>query len=577
VRQTICLVVACLALTGPWAIADDEPQYDVSAADAGSLPHMLMLKAKAFAKEHPTSKSAPRAGLDWYVAASAASNEVEASAAKVYLILEHPTSLPGTFIFRSFKDGEELAKCLLTEFERVDRYLTKDFLYKYILALHSAPTHLHGRALSEPSYLLSLMYAHEQTNALPLSQRNGLRKYIGDKNARLFDLIENKDLSAAEKLVQAQEFNDMSTGRAIQRGWFVELWQKEELGPPEYRIQAENMLYEQNWSYALHWLDKIPPETRDSQATFWRGWSLATLGRLDEGKKELEQLVASQKTPDEWTTTAAELAKALEGQKELNEEFTKHLKAIQTQWKQQLPEVVEVRFTVAGEGKEGAEWTDAIDGYVGLDTTHDHFELFVKKNERVMVAFRAKGDTCSHIESRGSSILTYTSGAMIPFFSSRITELGAEKINFNFNFNMKPNRTGLMGESLKALLAPALQSDDEWVTRMMTHVNRQGQFLLPRRSEQLDEFAWLAPQVDKPTSDRFVLRSNDQQIESVTFDKLKVEVVQMGAADRMKLSPPAWPDLPVVNKEKIELPELMAVMTNLTQVFTRLEQQKHAE
>src|SRR6478609_5396019 len=119
-RRLLFLLVACLCSV---AAAQEPAIYEVTDEQLNNqLPTQTLQNAKIFALQHPESPAAARAGLDWYVAATSCNHQEEIKSARMYLLLEHPLSLQGRFIYGTLTaTPAKLGEHLLEEFERADR------------------------------------------------------------------------------------------------------------------------------------------------------------------------------------------------------------------------------------------------------------------------------------------------------------------------------------------------------------------------------------------------------------------------------------------------------------------------
>jgi hypothetical protein len=537
------------------------PGYELSPEQFASLPAPTILQgAKDFALQHREAPAAARAGLDWYLAATAVGHHDEQKAARMYLLLEHPRTTSGAFIYQSLKADDQLAELLLEEFNREDRQLDTPFLTRYVLATLMAPQRCMAAAQDNANFMLSLIYAlqatgHDAEHPHVKSAQAQLRKRDENgKTSRILDVILAKDRRTAEKFAQLQEFKDNVTARAVQRGLFLRLQILERVRPAEMRLHLENLLTGRKWKEALPWFDKLPADAHDAQVRFWQGWALAASGETAQALEVLAAL-AKDEPDDAWGKLAAESIPNIQGERARLEALAAMIYAGIKRWKENPPEVFEGRIVLLDEEDESI----LAEGYLGIDATRSHFEVCIQRDNKLIAAYRTRAGRGAIFSEGKTEIVTFDRGGIIPTPRVSIEEDGDEKYRFNFALGVKDRLQGDLNALCDSLLQSPVLASEQSILRFLTHQHDYGMFLAPVEQGK-QQLVWVGCPLDEAKLNRLVFQLGDEgRVTSLLSDSGRIERIRFGLASDLTLTPPAWPDLPKRHQEELQATELFSL------------------
>jgi hypothetical protein len=142
--------------------------------------------------------------------------------------------------------------------------------------------------------------------------------------------------------------------------------------------------------------------------------------------------------------------------------------------------------------------------------------------------------------------------------------------NFNFSVNMHTS-PGLpaLDPQTAASLALIRNLQPAMVQPMLQNAIESG--WLPVASENADSgttFGWITFSPRTPSVETCTVRmTKDHQLASVECPLFSLRELKYGAAGAFKLTPPAWPEMPVVEHETFEASVLFRMMAALSRVF----------
>lgn len=569
-RTLALLAVLGWGLTLSAHAGAETPAYEVTPEQFVALPPTEVLqRAKDYALKHREAPAAARAGLDWYVSATALQHGEEQKSARLYLLLEHPRTTAGAFIYHSLANDGQLAELLLEEFNREDRNLDSPFLTRYVLAMMMAPQRFSSAAKDNANFMLSFSYAlqavgYDKEHPLVKSVQEALRKRdVDGKSARMLNILLGKQRTA-EKFTQLQEFKDNATARAMQRGLFLKLQIQERVRPAEIRLHLENLLTGHKWKEALPWFEKIPAEGRDPQLRFWQGWALAATGETRQAIELLEGL-AHDAPQDPWGKLAAESLPNIRDEVSRLEEAAKLVSAGLEQCKQQPPEVFEARIVLLDKDGE----TVLADGYLGLDATRSQFEVLLQRDGQPFAAYRTRGGRGAIFAAGKSEISTFARGGVIPTPRATIQEGSDGQYRFNFAMGVNDKLSGNLQALFESLLQSSVLASEQSIFQWLKHNRTHGMFLAPPQAGEKPQLVWTGCEPNEPRVKRFVVQFGEQgRVVALHAKTMRIESIRYGAAADLSLAPPAWPNLPERHTEELPTGELFSLAGAAVQMMT---------
>ncbi|MFO0885302.1 MAG: hypothetical protein U0894_14120 [Pirellulales bacterium] len=230
--------------------------------------------AYEFLQANPRDPRAARILFDICMTATAIDNKAAADEAKTQLLLEHPQSLPTTFLFKTLED-DDVRKLLISRFELRTQTLDRSTLFRLNRALEACQKH-YGPAGDDT---FNAQAAIASNNPEIAKAHRAMIKKDDSDLARIVDVALNAELSAANKVIRLQEWRDVNTARAYQAYLYQEELSDEDRKLPSIEILiVENMLVNYQFADALPRLKILRAELDQPKVYYWQATAEAATG-----------------------------------------------------------------------------------------------------------------------------------------------------------------------------------------------------------------------------------------------------------------------------------------------------------
>ena len=321
------------------------------------------------------------------------------------------------------------------------------------------------------------------------------------------------------------------------------------------------LLEEGSFNEALPLVDKLLALEETPQLLFWRLWCLAALGRYEEAKAAIESL--AQKAPqDPWTNSAKELGESLDA------------------WEDNLSASVELFLAAVDRLRspttnsfEGTAVYTADDGrtisvYVAVAFDRAHFELMIRQNDHVILAYRASEGRGRLYCDGDPTIQEFQRNAFYPVASVNVApDEDRLKYFWNANISSAPNAMAESRERIR--IAPALLTPEGMAQTLRGQLLAKGNFpVAVVREPEGSRVTLLRAEARRPTLRRTELHfSPEAMITRFDLGWLVGKDLQYGSCESIVLSPPRWPELPVTSRDNLEPATLFRLLGAVTSLF----------
>jgi tetratricopeptide (TPR) repeat protein len=504
----------------------------------------------------------PRALFEAVILATVRRDAAGAALAQSRLVLEHPSSLYADYVVATFAKPQDYRKLLKDEFTRRHKEIEIRFAKSFCRAVQLGCNWFGNEFLSDEDFVVLCALAAYEARDFPLEVwcRNKLSESKNEAFRGIASTVFDNSLTTIQQVCQLHAIEHKSAA-LFRQHLMGKLNEAERETPEIVRVEAEMLLEEGAFDKALPVVDKLLVLEETPQLLFWRLWCLAALGRYEEAKAAIESL--GQKAPhDPWTDCATEFGESLDA------------------WEDNLSASVGLVLAAvdrlrnpATNSFEGTAVYTADDGrtisvYVAVAFDRAHFELMIRQNDRVMLAYRAS-------EGRGRiycdgdlTIQEFQRNAVYPVGSINVVpHEDGFRYFYNANISSAPNALSESRERIR--IAPALLTPEKMTQMLRGPLLAKGNFpAAVVRERDGDRVTLLRAEARRPKLRRTEIQfSPDAMLTRVDFGQWTCKDLQYGSCESIALSPPRWPELPVTSRDDLEVATLFRLFAAVTSMF----------
>ena len=523
--------------------------------------------AKDFLENNPSAPEAPRLAYDFMMVGKAASDVDSVKYATNLLLFNYTQSLPSLNFISSFDRGSpRLIELLKAKAEQGD-LSQKDFAVAYcrailFIARAQGPELLKDKSLRLRTHLLAKKAGVNEI--LSSSTESLVKESMEDSNFGKVTKIALGEYSPLEKVKNLGSFNDRDA-EFCKSFFMAQLDEKEAKSEEMLLLQINDAIFSNSPSPqdALRLISSLSPEKRkDPKIIFLKSISLHFDDQTEEAIILLNSITEETKMKKEWISLARSYSQGLEFLDNRKKVLAEALgKAFANLDNENDSLFVRIEFSSDKSGEYQL--------LLGTSQKEKYFEIQVRKDNQLQVAYRTQGNQSSILAPDAKGIITFKSKGALPvpkFGIQREVETGA--FGFNFNLNFSSSFDEYVSESSKimensylstskgrnALLDYIFRSKAIWLEPAKT-VNGGTLYPISFYSNKNDNFS--------TSSLSFDLAGNLQAME-IGF--ISIKEIKLGDSKILE-SMPDWPSLPEDIKEKFDFPSLMKILGETTKIF----------
>jgi|GEM_PF-4595099 len=482
----------------------------------------------------------------------------ETSLAK--LVLEYPESATARFALTGIKDDGAYREFLN---RLANERLTGDislFAEQFCGAVELGLKHYEQGFYQGDEFLLhvAILATEAERGMLRRAALAGLANGRPESK-RLVAVAFDDKTSNTEKFVGLTEFRDSRTARQFQKVIYSRLTEAEMAEPRVLRSVAGNLLGEGKYAEALSLLGDLD-DGRDPQVIYWQGLSLLAEDRPREAYAALERVVkAHPRSP--WAVAAQELLPLVAGREQLTEAYARALVPVTQKFKEGIG---------AAEGQ--LAWQDAAGQtariYFALVPSEERLEVMIQRNNRPILGYISLRGQCQVYMDGDEAIFRFQEKGLFPLPKFALEEDASGNFKLNTSLDFSDKFLGAW-EANQGLLESPLLTTPAGLAKTLRSLT--GSTSLPCPVDTRDgmrTFVWLAPRIDRPEISRIsYVISREETLISLSSGRLVCERLRYGPRDKVVLTPPAWPRIPVVLKPRFEPIVLMKLLAGAAQLL----------
>ena len=519
-----------------------------------------------FLKQNPTSPEAPRLAYDFMMVGKAASDIESVKYATNLLLFKYTQSLPSLNFISSFDRGSPRLIELLKAKADQGELSSRDFAVAYCRAI--------------------LFIARAQGPDLLKDKSLRLRTHLLAQKAEVNEILSNSTESLAEASLEESTFGKITsialskespfekvknlgsfTGRDAEfcKAFFMAQLDEKEAKSEEMVLFQINQAISGKTPFpqeALKLINSLSPEKRkDPKIILSKAISLHFDDQTEEAIKLLKS-VAEQTNNKDWISFSNSYAQGLEFLDNRKKVLVEALgKAMSSLDKETDSLFVTAIFSSQKMGK--------FHFLFGTSKIGKYFEIQVRKDNQLQVAYRTKENQSSLIGPDAKNIITFESKGALPvpkFTINREAETGGFSYNFNLNFNSSfeefvSESSSVMENAYLAtpkgrdvLLTHILKTKPIWLEPAKT-VSGGTLYPISSYSTENEEVS--------TSSISFDLAGNLQSAQFGSFTLKEIKVGDSKILDAM----PDWPSLPQEKKDKFDFQLFMEILGKTTKIF----------
>jgi hypothetical protein len=313
--------------------------------------------------------------------------------------------------------------------------------------------------------------------------------------------------------------------------------------PAVSKLIGENHLLANKPAAALPPLESLPPDECDAQILYWRGFCKAALRRPEPALADWNEL--KERFPDSpWCQPAGELAERLATLDHDMQSYAALLHAAIGRLKQQGPGVLEATVALSPAGKP------PLTLYVGTVAARHQIELVLREEERVLLAYRCDNHGCAFYVSPEQSI-HHTSQPIVPVATGNIGVSSDGHFQFTW-FAYWGQSFPAAAQANAGLFESHWLSTEAGLAQLLNSLIRRGWFPLPpAKGAGGTRYEWIG--VHPNAVDFHRLTATTSADGRLTFHAGPVDgMLRYGPEGAFELSPPVWPDLPIITKTQLD-------------------------
>ena len=526
--------------------------------------------ARAYLEKNPKAPLSPRLAHDLFMVATITGNEQVAKEARRALLFDYPSSLQANYLLSSLgTDEKKLREILIEEADRVSEAkpgFPARFCRCILLALR-----IHGaKLLADNALRLRVLLLAEAAGVTNLRQAareplQGFAKENGDQAEVATAVLSDKP--TLEKLAAVHKLNG-SDALFSESFYLSRLNEEERKNPQVTELLAERAIFGKNKDFAagIAHLENLPPEIQStSRLSFWRAKALIALDRSDEAEAALAKIQGN----DAWAKAARSLGDGLQHAKGRRNALSKAiLAAVETFSK----DIEAIRLEANYQSKENDKQLDSIAKlYLGISTRTNALEVQFRRGDTLVFAYRTDANSSALYSHERKKILRFASSGAVPmpsFSLKRDPEDGT--FNFNFGAGMGSSVEQVANQGERLLDNPYLATPAGLGILLRYTLTQKGAWLPPPSSmgEVTTHSIRFVEPYDPEEKFLSIGVSSKGRLRAIRFGNWNVHSIRYGSSSLLANSP-AWPDLPVEEREEFDFASFMGLIGSFMNTFSK--------
>ncbi len=523
--------------------------------------------AQEFLRKKPKDPYAPRLAQDLLMVAKATGKDKIAEGARRSLLFRYVNSLQAGHLLTSLgSDPKVLREFLLQEADRVDE-AEPDFPARFCRCVLTAVRRIGPKLLEDNAFRVRLLLLAEAAGVPNLRKAaiEPLRNLeLGDEPLGQVVAAVLSSKTALDKLFAVHAIKS-SDARFVESFYLSRLDDKQRKLPAVVELLAKRAIFGPNKKPAkgIVRLEALPTKRRkEPRLICWKAKALLALDRPQEARKVLAAVQGS----DPWAKAARSLADGLEHAESRRDTLIKAILGAVGTFSKEV-EAIRVEATYKPSAKDDAPVNNF---YLGLSTAANALEVQFHRGETLVLAYRTEANSSALYSQGQDKILRYAASGAVPipnFSLRRDPEDGTFSFNFGAEMGASVEQAANQGERL--LDNPYLATPAGLGVLLLYTLSSSGAWLPPPSSERgVTRHSIRFIDSEDPVGKVLSLGlSPAGELRNLRYGDLDVHSIRYGPRSLLE-NAPAWPDLPVEQREEFDFGAFMGLFASLSKLAT---------
>jgi hypothetical protein len=535
---------------------------------AGGRPDDYVAAARQYLDRNPSAPAAAMVVHDVLVVASITKDAALADEMKTRLLMDYsdsPYTRHVVSILGAYGTNKNNAGNHVSEFHRLLKKVVtdrKDILSpamaeRFCRAVRAGVDCLGSSALGDDEFLLEstvlAQAAGDYRLETDLADRLGQSE---DTAAKKIAAVAFSNRTAVEKVLGLHAIEGEPKARAIERLMHQRLAPQERKLPAVVKTVLENLVEEGKYRDALPLAQELLAGGDDPQVRFLLACCQAAETHLEAASATLAELQA--RFPNSpWSQAGKDLAILVKSLPANLDRYSRDMSAEIANLKRIGMDACECKATYyAPSGR-------VFHGYVAVAPRDGVVEADVSEDDgRILLAYRTNTRNCSMYTGGEASIHEIDQNGCYPLLKTNL-DYGADgEVQFSFNLNVVSSMDALLASGQSLASSPLLASPVA-IRNLIEHYAKKGWLPAPpENSSRGTIYRWVRAEPRSPKMaviELLITPSGD--IGWLRTPTLNVESFRHGPSGSFRLSPPAWPSLPVVRSDKVDPTVFFRIMS----------------
>ena len=525
--------------------------------------------AQDFLRKNPKDPYAPRLTQDLLMVAKATGKDKIAEEARRSLLFRYVNSLQAGHLLTSLgSDPKALRGFLLQEADRVGE-AEPDFPTRFCRCVLTAVRRNGPKLLEDNAFRLRLLLLAEAAGVPNLRKAaiEPLRNLkLGDEPLGRVVAAVLSSKTALDKLFAIHAVKS-SDARFVESFYLSRLDDKQSKLPAVVELLAKRAIFGPNKkpTEGIVRLEALPNKQRkEPRLICWKAKALLALDRPREARKVLAAVQGS----DPWAKAARSLADGLEHAESRRNTLIKAiLGAVGTFSKEVEAIRVEATYRPSTTDDQPAL---ANNFYLGLSTAANALEVQFRRGETLVLAYRTEANSSALYSQGQDRILHYAASGAVPipnFALQRDPEDGTFSFNFGTEMGASVEQAANQGDRL--LDNPYLATPAGLGVLLLYTLSSSGAWLPPPSSERgVTRHSIRFIDSEDPVGKILSLGlSSAGELRDLRYGDLDVHSIRYGPRSLLE-NAPAWPKLPVEQREEFDFVAFMGLLASLSKLAT---------
>jgi hypothetical protein len=527
-------------------------------------------KAREYLEKKPQSTSAPMVAYDLVIVAGATRDASLADEMKTRLVLNYSDSLYAYHLITTLpanmgsQGGKSFADLLKQSVKDAKKPFSTEFASKFCRAAYLGlrnigPGFLSGDELVLDCALMASIAGDFQLKSICAAKKDDLK----EESKAIAEVLFDASSDDVAKLLKIHGLKKSESKPLFEQYYYSCLFPAEKESPQVAKVIIETLLSDKKFDEAMPLIEKLLKQQEDPQVLFWQAW--CRQARNEPGKAmEILDRLQKKYSQSPWKSTAIELSALIKDRDAILDQHARALLDAIAKILEQGADAIEGTIVYQGEDQP------PIFIYLATLSPRNMLEITVMREGKMLLGYKTEQGTSRFYIAGEPSVYQFNAKASYPNLRLNVQRDPDGQLQFGYGVNFGDSYQPF--QLSQVLNQPFLTSKDELLFQLKRG-EKQGWMPTPVASDEGKKvYRWVCPLPDKPEFESFeFLISPESEICSFKTKSFQITKFHYGPSASFTFSPPSWPAVPVVEKEKSDPSILFRVLSTAMSIFNPQE------